>query len=51
MKYQNKPQRYLGTGGAGFTGSHFIDRLINSDEVTIYEITSAQAEKSSLSAM
>lgn len=37
MKYQNKPQRYLGIGGAGFTGSHLIDRLINSDDVTVYD--------------
>ena len=34
MQYQNKPQRYLGIGGAGFIGSHLIDRLINSDDVT-----------------
>ena len=37
MKYQDKPQRYLGTGGAGFTGSHLVDRLINSGEVTVYD--------------
>lgn len=37
MKYQNKPQRYLGTGGAGFTGSHLFDRLINPDKVTMYD--------------
>jgi len=37
MKYQNKPQRYSGTGGAGFTGSHLFDRLINSDNVTAYD--------------
>ena len=36
MQYQNKPQRYLGIGGAGFTASHLINRLINSDKVTIY---------------
>jgi UDP-glucose 4-epimerase len=33
----NKPNRYLGTGGAGFTGSHLVDRLINSDDVTVYD--------------
>jgi len=37
MQYQNNPQRYLGTGGAGFTGSHLIDRLINPDKVTMYD--------------
>lgn len=37
MKYQNNPQRYLGTGGAGFTASHLFDRLINSDDVTAYD--------------
>ena len=37
MQYQNNPQRYLGTGGAGFVGSHLIDRLINSGEVTVYD--------------
>ena len=37
MQYQNNPQRYLGTGGAGFTGSHLFDRLINSDDVTVYD--------------
>jgi len=37
MQYQNNPQRYLGTGGAGFTGSHLFDHLINSDDVTAYD--------------
>jgi len=37
MQYQNNPQRYLGTGGAGFTGSHLVDRLINPDKVTMYD--------------
>ena len=37
MQYQNNPQRYLGTGGAGFTGSHLVDRLINSNKVTMYD--------------
>ena len=37
MQYQNNPQRYLGTGGAGFTSSHLVDRLINSDKVTMYD--------------
>jgi UDP-glucose 4-epimerase len=37
MKYQNKPQRYLGIGGAAFIGSHLIDRLINSGDVTVYD--------------
>jgi len=37
MQYQNNPQRYLGTGGAGFTGSYLVDRLINPDKVTMYD--------------
>jgi UDP-glucose 4-epimerase len=45
MKYQNKPQRYLGTGGAGFIGSHLIDRLINSDDVTVYDNLSSSRKE------
>jgi UDP-glucose 4-epimerase len=45
MKYQNKPQRYLGIGGAGFIGSHLIDRLINSDDVTAYDNLSSSRKE------
>ena len=36
MQYQNNPQRYSGTSGAGFTGNHLVDHLINPDKVTMY---------------
>jgi nucleoside-diphosphate-sugar epimerase len=37
MQYQNNPQRYSGTSGAGFTDSHLADHLINPDKVTMYD--------------
>jgi len=37
MKDGNKPQRHFITGGAGFIGSHLVDRLINSGEITAYD--------------
>jgi len=37
MQYQNNHQRYLDIGGAGFTSSRLVDRLINSNKMTMYD--------------
>jgi len=29
--------KYFITGGAGFIGSHHVDRLVSSGEVTVYD--------------
>ncbi len=33
------------TGGAGFIGSHLIDRLINSGEITVYDNLSSGSKE------
>jgi UDP-glucose 4-epimerase len=38
MKEQTKPARYFISGGAGFIGSHLVDRLMaEGNEVTVYD--------------